>query len=304
MENEISSNEQAIDRENEYNDPVNGSDRDPRASALAMDTDIGNKKTQDPDNPGLDSRFWELDLLRGIALIIMIFYHMLYDLEYFGNYQYDLQSGYMAFIARGTASVFILLVGISLTLSFTRASRRGRRKQGRDERFFMKFLRRGLTIFSLGLVITFSTWYYLDEGIILFGVLHCIGISIILAYPFLKYDLKRKGLFLGIIMIIIGIYLRGQTYEFTSLIWLGFKPENSYYLDYFPLLPWFGVVLVGIFLGNQLYPGYKRRFRLPDPGSRSTVRLFTIMGKHSMVIYMVHQPILLSILWMLGLITL
>jgi len=71
----------------------------------------------------LEKRFWEIDFLRGLAIIMMILFHLLYDLNYFGEYNLNLHSGFWWYFARMTATIFILLVGISLTLSFSRAKK-------------------------------------------------------------------------------------------------------------------------------------------------------------------------------------
>ncbi len=97
-------------------------------------------------------------------------------------------------------SIYIhFLMGVSLTLSNSRAQITGKYREGG---LFKKYLKRGLKIFSLGLLITLATWIFIPQEFIIFGVLHFIGISIILSYPFLKS--KYLNLFLGIGLIIIG----------------------------------------------------------------------------------------------------
>ena len=73
-----------------------------------------------------------------------------------------------------------------------------------------------------------------------------------IAYPFLRY--RWPNLVLGVVLIGLGKYLQSQTFDLPWLVWLGFEPANHVYLDYFPLIKWFGVVLLGIFAGNLLYP--------------------------------------------------
>jgi uncharacterized membrane protein len=158
----------------------------------------------------------------------------------------------------------------------------------------LKYLKRGLKIFGYGLIITVITWFYLVEGFVIFGVLHCIGMCIILSYPFLKY--RFFNLMFGLILVSIGIFLKSLTFDFNWLLWLGFVPSRFYTVDYYPLLPWFGVVLVGIFLGNIFYKGYKRQFRLMDLSHLKFVGFFSFLGRHSLVIYLVHQPVLVLII--------
>ena len=243
-------------------------------------------------------RFWEIDFLRGIAIVIMIIYHLLYDMNYFGQYNINLYSVFWLYFAPATAAVFIFLVGISLTLSFSKAKKLSKVKS--KSKLFLKYLQRGIKIFSWGLVMTLVTWVFLREGFVIFGALHLIGISIILAYPFLK--LRLWNLLIGILLIFLGLYLKGLTFNFYWLVWLGFKPAHFYTVDYFPLLPWFGVILVGLFFGNLFYPDYSRKFQLPDFSDFSIIKSFCFLGKHSLLIYLLHQPLMIAVFYLLGMV--
>lgn len=248
----------------------------------------------------LQERFWEVDLLRGLAIILMITYHFIFDLNFFGIYSLDIFSGVLWYFPRIIAAIFIFLVGISLYLSYTRGEILGTYPGEGD--FFLKYLKRGVWIFSLGLVITLVTWIFIREEFIVFGILHFIGLAIILQYPFLKYNKKYRYLNLaaGLIFILTGIYLARFTFNFDWLLWLGFIPQNLTTVDYFPLLPWLGVVSLGIFAGGILYRDYQRRFKFPDLSSYLPVRVFTFLGRHSLIIYFIHQPILIGVLYLSG----
>lgn len=126
-------------------------------------------------------RFLEIDSLRGIAVCLMIVFHLLFDLNYFKAFSFDLSSGVWLFVGRTAALIFVFLVGVSLTFSYSK---------GRN---FWHFLKRGLGIFALGLLITLVTFLLFPKETIWFGVLHSIGVSIILAFPFLK--LKKSKCF-------------------------------------------------------------------------------------------------------------
>lgn len=241
-------------------------------------------------------RFWELDSLRGVAVIMMVLYHMLYDLSYFGNYPLDMRSGFLLKYAWSTAAIFLILVGISLTLSESKA-----RILGGSDRLVYLFLKRGLKIFSLGMAITLATYLLIGRGFILFGVLHFIGASTVLAYPFLR--LRANNLYPGVAIILIGLYLQGLRFDLPGLFWLGLIPDDFYSLDFFPIFPWFGLVLIGISLGNRLYQNHRRSFRLPDLSGSLAVRLTRALGRNSLIIYLVHQPILVAILMLSGVIS-
>jgi uncharacterized membrane protein len=243
----------------------------------------------------LDYRFWELDFFRGVAIVMMVIYHLLFDLSYFGGYSIYVHSGFWRDFAQATAAIFILLVGISLTLSASNAKILGLNKS-----LFNHFLKRGLKIFFLGMAITLVTYYLIGRGFIVFGILHFIGLAIILAYPFLK--LRIVNIFLGFIFILIGLYLQSTSFNLLGLFWLGLTSENFYTLDYFPIFPWFGIVLIGISLGNSLYPEHRRRIDLPDLSGSLWTRPFNALGRRSLLIYLIHQPAMIIILSMAGII--
>ena len=248
----------------------------------------------------LNHRFWEIDFLRGMAVLMMISYHFIFDLSYFGILSFNIYSGFWWFFARITASIFIFLAGLSLYLSYSRTKLRDDNVS--EKKLGIKYLKRGMKIFALGLVITLATWIFIPGDFIIFGVLHFIGIAIILQYPFLKYKYLNLGL--GLMCIALGIYLANFTFDFNWLLWLGFRPQNLFTVDYFPILPWLGVVSLGIFAGNILYHNYQRRFKIPDLSSSPPISVFTFLGRNSLIIYFIHQPILIALLYFLGVINL
>ena len=187
----------------------------------------------------------------------MVLYHLVFDLDYFAVYDIDVSSGFWLAVARATASLFLLLVGLSLTLSHSRA-----RLLGQEDGFFFRLLKRSAWILGLALGVTIVTYLFIGKGFIVFGVLHLIGLSLLLAYPFLR--LHKANFIFGLLFILLGIYLQNISVGFPWLLWLGLAPPDFYSVDYFPVFPWFGVILVGMGLGSLLYPGYRRRIPVPD----------------------------------------
>jgi uncharacterized membrane protein len=76
-------------------------------------------------------------------------------------------------------------------------------------------------------------------------------------------------------------------------------PQDFYSVDYFPVFPWFGVILMGMGLGDWLYPGYRRRIPVRDISSSHFVRALAFLGQNSLAIYLVHQPVMISLLFWL-----
>ncbi len=243
-------------------------------------------------------RFFEIDALRGIAVIAMIAFHFLFALNFLAGYSFELTSGILLLMGRFAAIAFIFLVGISLTLSYNRTKKH---KHGID--LFCKYLSRGVWIFFLGLIIALITFLFSPQYTVFFGVLQCIGISIILAFPFLAFKFlkgRATNFFLGWIIIIAGFFVSGILIQSPWLLWIGLRPIGFQSFDYFPLFPWFGLVLLGIFAGNVFYPDGKRSFLLPNIQANPLIAFFSFLGRHSLIIYFLHFPVLIGLVKLLA----
>ena len=240
-------------------------------------------------------RFWEVDAARGVAIIMMVVYHTTYDLDAPGGYDIDATSGNWALFADLTAGLFLFLVGVSLAISRMRTTLAG-------WRLFGKYLARGLRILAYGMVLT-GVFLMLRMGVVAFGILHLIGVSIILAYPFLR--LRFTNLVLGTLIFALGQYILAQnlTSESFWLLPFGVLPEGVMMPDYRPLLPWFGVVLIGLFFGNVVYAD---GLRPASPTNKAPLlaRPLLPLGRNSLFIYLIHQPIVIALLALTGIISL
>jgi uncharacterized membrane protein len=234
-------------------------------------------------------RYWEVDALRGVAIVMMVIYHLVFDLVLFGYYQGSAVTGSWRIFARVTAVLFISLVGVSLAISYARRS-----QQERGWGLYKKYLTRGLKLIGWGMLVTLTTWMFMGKVVIIFGILHLIGTVTVLAYPFLS--LRRVNLPIGVALIALGMHLNQLPVSYPWLLLLGLRPRWLLQLDYFPLLPWFGVALIGIFIGQLLYPDGTRRFKLPALPSQPGIKELVWLGNRSLAIYLIHQPTLFAIL--------
>lgn len=231
------------------------------------------------------SRLQSIDLLRGLAIAAMVAYHFCYDLTYFGFARFDFFADPFWLHARTLIlSGFLLIAGISLTL----ATHDGVR--------WKPYLIRLGTLVGCAALIGASSYFMFGPRWIFFGVLHFIAVASVLGLGFVRRP--RLALVVGIALLVLDRVFSHASFDQPALQWLGlmtFKPPTE---DYVPLIPWFGVVLIGIALGNYVW------LREPPPalarwhGTRPLARLLSLAGRHSLLVYMLHQPLLLGMLWL------
>ena len=233
-------------------------------------------------------RYQVLDTIRGCALLSMLLYHAAWDLVYLFGADWPWYHGFAAHVwQQSICWTFILLSGYCFSL--------GRRQ-----------VRRGLTVFLCGALITAVTWAFLPENLVLFGVLTLLGSSSILLCQFERLFRRvppRAGLAGSFLLFLLfrdvnAGYLGfegARIFRFwdgardLGTAFVGFPPADFFSTDYFSLLPWFFLFLTGYFL-----------FRLRPEEAREIRRIpvVTAMGRHSLLIYMLHQPVIYGLLWL------
>ena len=225
----------------------------------------------------MSKRIWELDALRGLALLGMMGIHFVYDLvDLFGVWNWQQPAWYL-FFKNNYGAVFFLISGISATLG-SHPVKRG------AQVFLCGFLCTGVTLgmYLLG---------FAGKGIIIYmGVLQCLGLCMML-WPLFRRCPDWALTALGLVMMIAGWYLRTQSFPFWLLTPLGFAPYGFTSSDYFPLLPNFGYFLLGAVAGKRAYAGRTSLF----PRETPPLGLFRWLGRHSLMIYLLHQPVLAAI---------
>lgn len=163
-------------------------------------------------------------------------------------------------------------------------------------------VKRGIQVFTCGMLCTAATagMYLLDfagKGIVIyFGVLHCLGLCMLLWALFRKCPWFVLGI-LGVLLSALGLYFKTVTVPYPWLIPIGLAPSGFFTSDYFPLLPNFGYFLIGAMVGKLLY---KKKVSL-FPKVRQTgpfVRFLCFCGRHSLMFYLLHQPILVGVIWL------
>lgn len=230
-------------------------------------------------------RIWELDALRGIAIIMMVFFHMVFDLRtFFGITQINYHEGFWYYEGRVSAIIFIVLVGVVSAIIHQKEE---------HTVALQKNSYRGLRLIGFGLIITLITFIFARQDTIWFGILHFLGLSILISIPLLRF--KWFNVFLAFILFGVA-YPLGQIYteSYLGLIF-GIYPPHFSSFDHYALTPWLGYVLIGIALGNWLYRDGRPLIR-KAPGKVAEGLMEA--GRNSLWIYLFHQPLLLGILWL------
>jgi uncharacterized membrane protein len=225
------------------------------------------------------------DVARGAALAAMALYHFSWDLEFFGLADLGVTENplWIAF-ARTIAGSFLALVGLSLFL----AQSRGIRWKG--------FLRRIATIAAAASAITLLSAYADPDGIIWFGILHCIAVSSVLGLAFLRAPLWLV-LLSATACLAAPFFLSSPAFNAPAWLWLGLASDPVPSNDYNPLLPWFGCVLLGIAAARLVLPRAANAAWARWQPQSAASRALALAGRHSLLVYLVHQPILLGIVW-------
>lgn len=216
-------------------------------------------------------RLAEIDALRGLAIVMMIVFHFGFDLSFLGISDLNIDSGFWLILMRATQFLFLGLVGVSVALS---------------SRGFVGQMKRGAFIFCIGMLISLATRVVFGEDFVKFGVLHLIGVVV----PVLSLFKGRKILafFTACMSVAIGMIFKGMVVESILLFPFGLVYSGFSSYDYFPIFPWISVCLVGLIVGEEVYGGR----RPPIFSTFSKVPGLCNLGKHSLFIYLIHQPII------------
>ncbi len=191
--------------------------------------------------------------------------------------------------AHGIAASFLMLVGLSLVLA-----------RGRRTGWWRPYLARLGRIALAAGAISLATFFLFPGSWIFFGILHCIALSSVLALPALAAPLPMVGLVAGLVFAgptLAALAGAPAFLDAPGLVFLGLGARVPTTNDYVPLFPWFGFVLAGVGLGRLVLP----RLAASQAGAwgpRGRIgRLATLAGRHSLAVYLVHQPLLLGLLY-------
>ena len=229
-------------------------------------------------------RYQKLDALRWVAIIGMILFHFNYILEnVFGEMIFHFSDTFWFLLGRTVAIIFILVSGISFFLSA--------QKKGTPE-LIRVAIKRFMFLAAIALAITVVTYGFFYEQRISFGIIHFFALASLAVLLFVRFG--GWNIPLGMVMLVVWYYFRYFSPDTYLFIPLGLYPRGYYSADYYPLIPWFGYYIIGYGTAYWL----KKRGFFDDIFSGSFIggAALAFMGKHSLLLYSIHVPIMYGIL--------
>ena len=223
-----------------------------------------------------------VDIARTLALSGMVVFHFVTDLAIFLYIPLDTPTtGGWAVFSRLVAGSFLFIAGLSLVLA-----------HGERIRWRAYWRRLAIVGGAAGLV-SLGTWLALPEAFIFFGILHSIAAASLIGLCFLRAP-TWLTVAAAVFVFVAPDLFRSPAFNIPWLYWLGLSTEVRPTIDYEPVLPWLAPALMGIAAGRLARDRDLWR-HLPAPPSRAG--LLAWPGRHSLAIYLIHQPVLIALIW-------
>ncbi|WP_295317485.1 heparan-alpha-glucosaminide N-acetyltransferase [Roseobacter sp.] len=226
-----------------------------------------------------------LDIARTAALVGMVVFHFFHDLEIFGILPRGttVTGGWDVFSSL-VAGSFLFIAGISFWLAHGDGVR------------WRSFVRRLIVLCLAAALVSLATWVVFPDNFIRFGILHCIALSGVLGLICLRLPgVVNAGL--AIVFVMAPDHLRSDLFNADLLLWTGLATVTPPALDYIPVMPWSGWFLAGLAAAQMLRPGRLRPAIALSRRYPKGAAFLAWPGRHSLTIYLLHQPVLLGLIW-------
>ncbi|MCE5974273.1 DUF1624 domain-containing protein [Sinirhodobacter sp. WL0062] len=229
------------------------------------------------------ARIHALDLARSFALVGMVIYHSVYDLTWFGVLPAGIATtGFWSYFARTVAGSFVFIAGVSLYLAH-------------GHQFRARAYLRRLGVLALAAAgVSLATYVSDPVRFVYFGILHSIAVSSLIGLAFLRLP-SVVSLLGAAVFFAVPYYVIGGAFDHLALVWLGLGAQHPPSMDYEPVFPWAGPFLLGLALAKAADAvGLWQWLR----GRGESLRWLAWPGRHSLAIYLVHQPILFGLAYL------
>ena len=234
--------------------------------------------------PASRPRIAAVDIARGVAIVAMIIYHFSWDLAFLGFVDFDpTQSLPWIVFQKSIVGTFIFLTGVSLVLGHGAGIR------------WPAFWRRFAIILGAALLVTAGTYAFYAETFVYFGVLHAIALFSLLGLAFLRAPLVLVVV-LAAAIIALPLFVQEPLFGEKLWSWIGLWDVPPPTEDLVPIFPWFGVTLAGIAIARWALASGFAAHLAEIKGTTPPARFLAKMGRWSLVIYVLHQPIMIGVL--------
>lgn len=217
-----------------------------------------------------DRPYGEIEFFRALAIVLMVIFHLVYDLQEFAGVNVNYQDPFWFWLGKTAALLFMFIAGLSS--GFSRSS-----------------VKRGFKVLLYGMGITLVTYLVMKDQYVRFGILHFLGVTMILS-PLLS---RLSSIALGVLAAtsaLLGFAFQGHRWVETSLLLpFGLMNEGFQSMDYYPLFPYLGMTILGILAYRHFY----EHRSVPRFSFQLKSEPIRWLSRNSLVIYLVHQPLLI-----------
>ncbi|WFE91481.1 heparan-alpha-glucosaminide N-acetyltransferase [Roseibium porphyridii] len=226
-----------------------------------------------------------LDLARGLAVVAMAIYHFSWDLSWFAFVDWPVSQGTgWRIFAASIAGSFLFLAGVSLDLAHN------------DRIRWQAFGRRLAMIVVAAAAVSLVTYFTFGDSFVRFGILHSIALASLIALPFTRAPLIL-GAGASIVFLTLPLWAKSPTFDGSLWLWTGLGTAGYPSVDYVPMAPWTGITLAGLAV-SRTFRALKLWTRLSEFRlNSSSAGIIRLMGRHSLAIYLLHQPVLYGLVW-------
>lgn len=233
-------------------------------------------------------RYQYIDIIRWLCILLMVVFHLNYSLVHIFQIEFlNFSETFWYIMGRISAVGFMMIAWMSYFLAS---------KKYVQQELQEKYLKYSWMLAIISFVITLGTYLFFPQQLILFGILHFFALSFAIL-PFVAIGIGRAGM---VALWILAIFqFVPLTVEYIFLFPLGFTYDWFYSADYYPIIPYFAVVLLWFIVADMLVKYDVLKALHISRDLYPIEKFFSTMGKYSLSIYIIHQAIIIAIIYFL-----
>ena len=221
----------------------------------------------------MKNRIWELDFVRGVAILFVVLFHTLYDMQFIYGYSFPFKWQWLSSLA----GIFILIAGICAPFS-------------------RSCTKKGFALLGFAMIITLVTYIYDRYYFIQFGILHQLAFCMLM-YPLFKRMNNAVLAVISVVIMSLGLFLNNSVCPVPHLYIFGWADAAFQSMDWFPIMPYTAYFTLGILISRCAYSEKKSLFKFKQP---LFTKPFSFIGRYTLWIYLLQQPLTMGLLELLS----